>query len=150
MGNERVASGKVTKNSKPAQAKKAKASKNSEIDDIFAAKPTSSKPKATSEIDDIFTKKAQQPKPQQAEETKDKFAQKKPKPVTVVDATAADRISSVQQKQPPPKDDNFADSRGKQSKYTDDGLRVFYMDDLHIGEGEGDTELCPFDCDCCF
>ncbi|KAJ2055336.1 hypothetical protein GGI17_006678 [Coemansia sp. S146] len=49
-----------------------------------------------------------------------------------------------------PKSDDFADSRGKGSKYTEDGLRVFYMEDLRIGRGEGATELCPFDCTCCF
>ncbi|KAJ2035214.1 hypothetical protein H4S03_004468, partial [Coemansia sp. S3946] len=97
---------------------------NTEIDDIFATKnqpppkPTTVAPK--SEIDDILATKAT-------------------KSVTVVDATAT-TTTTIQQKRPP-KSDDFADSRGKGSKYTDDGLRVFYMEDLRIGEGEGETEL---------
>ncbi|KAJ2064613.1 hypothetical protein GGI17_000940, partial [Coemansia sp. S146] len=49
--------------------------------------------------------------------------------------------TTIQQQKRPPKSDDFADSRGKGSKYTEDGLRVFYMEDLRIGEGEGATEL---------
>ncbi|OMH83735.1 hypothetical protein AX774_g2749 [Zancudomyces culisetae] len=48
-------------------------------------------------------------------------------------------------------DDGFSDSRGlRNGRKTVDTLRVFYFDELKIGEGEGDTELCPFDCDCCY
>ncbi|KAJ1950537.1 hypothetical protein IWQ62_006555, partial [Dispira parvispora] len=47
-------------------------------------------------------------------------------------------------------DDGFFDSRGTKSKqYTEDGLPVFTVQDLGIGEG-GDTPDCPFDCQCCF
>jgi hypothetical protein len=46
-------------------------------------------------------------------------------------------------------DDGFGDSRGKSSKYTEDGLRIYSVQDLNIGLG-GDTPQCPFDCDCCF
>ncbi|KAJ2765966.1 hypothetical protein IWQ57_004566 [Coemansia nantahalensis] len=96
------------------------------------AKPARSSKKAT-EIDDIF-------------------AAPVPAPVKVVDASAAGKPKDQpKQKQNPPADnDGFADSRGKQSKYTDDGMRVFYMEDLRIGEGNGDTPDCPFDCQCCF
>ena len=34
-------------------------------------------------------------------------------------------------------------------RYTEDGLKIFSMAELKIGQG-GDTEDCPFDCDCCF
>ncbi|KAJ1822781.1 hypothetical protein H4S02_004759 [Coemansia sp. RSA 2611] len=138
-------------------------SKKSEIDDIFAAKkkPLPDTSESKHEIDDIFaTKGKPQAAPKALEPTPAAAAAaatpapaktKKTKPVTVVDATAAS-TTSVQQQQPrrPPKSDDFADSRGKSSKYTEDGLRVFYMEDLRIGEGEGATELCPFDCTCCF
>ncbi|KAJ1910869.1 hypothetical protein GGI13_000273 [Coemansia sp. RSA 455] len=129
---------------------------NTEIDDIFATKnqpppkPTTVAPK--SEIDDIFAAKKQPlPKPTtvaQKPETDDIFTAKATKSVTVVDATATTTTTNQQKR--PPKSDDFADSRGKGSKYTDDGLRVFYMEDLRIGEGEGETELCPFDCTCCY
>ncbi|KAJ3256804.1 hypothetical protein HDU77_002977 [Chytriomyces hyalinus] len=50
-------------------------------------------------------------------------------------------------------DDGFADSRGLKSgsrKSTDDGLRVFDNVELQIGNGNGDTPQCPFECWCCF
>ncbi|KAJ1736478.1 hypothetical protein LPJ78_005629 [Coemansia sp. RSA 989] len=95
-----------------------------------------------SEIDDIFSTKPSEPGLQDLPPSTD------PK---VVDATRVGKAGSAKSKlaAPPPEDD-FGDSRGKNSKYTDDGLRVFYMEDLKIGQGEGDTDLCPFDCQCCF
>ncbi|EKX72119.1 conserved hypothetical protein [Theileria equi strain WA] len=52
------------------------------------------------------------------------------------------------------------DKKGKSQEYstvplegkgrpTIDNLPVYTMEELNIGKG-GDTELCPFDCDCCF
>ncbi|KAI9595267.1 hypothetical protein BDF19DRAFT_82501 [Syncephalis fuscata] len=47
-------------------------------------------------------------------------------------------------------DDAFADTRGSQSsRYTEDGLPIYDAKLLRIGEG-GDTDQCPFDCECCF
>ncbi|KAI8050296.1 hypothetical protein BDF22DRAFT_696484, partial [Syncephalis plumigaleata] len=47
-------------------------------------------------------------------------------------------------------DDTFADTRGSQSsRYTEDGLPIYDAKILRIGEG-GDTDQCPFDCECCF
>ena len=41
--------------------------------------------------------------------------------------------------------------RDPKRKYTDDGIPIFSIDELHIGKaGSGKTDLCPFDCDCCF
>ncbi|GAA6028584.1 hypothetical protein JCM8097_007294 [Rhodosporidiobolus ruineniae] len=45
-------------------------------------------------------------------------------------------------------EERFMDSRGTRRK-TDDGLPIFSESELKIGLG-GDTELCPFDCQCCF
>ncbi|KAF0361848.1 DUF1764-domain-containing protein [Gigaspora margarita] len=46
--------------------------------------------------------------------------------------------------------DGFSDSRGTKSrKTTEDGLAVYDINELNIGNG-GDTPLCPFDCNCCF
>lgn len=48
-----------------------------------------------------------------------------------------------------PKDDNgFGDTRGRRK--TDDGLHIYTDKELRIGEGEGDTPDCPFDCWCCY
>lgn len=30
------------------------------------------------------------------------------------------------------------------------GLPIYTIAQLKIGQGKGDTPLCPFDCDCCF
>ncbi|KAJ2484850.1 hypothetical protein IWW37_006093, partial [Coemansia sp. RSA 2050] len=127
-------------------------SKKSEAGDIFAAKknPQADTAASKGEIDDIFaTKGKPSPAPKTLEPTLTAAAAtatstktKKTKPVTVVDATTAASTPGVpQQQKRPPKSDDFADSRGKSSKYTEDGLRVFYMEDLRIGEGEGTTEL---------
>ncbi|KAJ2235294.1 hypothetical protein IWW45_002708 [Coemansia sp. RSA 485] len=111
------------------------------------AKPT----KQTTEIDDIFASKPKQPQPPTTASATAAPVTKPSSSVKIVDATLADKIANPQkQKLPPKTDDNFGDSRGQKSKYTDDGMRVFYYDDLHIGEGEGDTDQCPFDCNCCF
>ncbi|KAJ2720972.1 hypothetical protein GGI07_004286 [Coemansia sp. Benny D115] len=137
----KVAAGKVQKPvAQPKPKPKPKPALISEIDDIFAAKPAATtKPAAVP--------KAPEPEPEPKPSAKHRN-------VKVIDASQADTAAKSSAKQkPPPKSDAdsvFADSRGKNSKYTEDGLRVFYMDDLRIGEGEGDTELCPFDCNCCF
>ncbi|KAJ2481664.1 hypothetical protein IWW56_001574 [Coemansia sp. RSA 2131] len=134
MGNK-VQSGKVGK-SKPSKSKPSKS----------IPVPSSNK---LSEIDDIFATKAPEPVlPSETAPISKSIPQ--PKNVKVIDATAAGKAIQKQQQLKPPKDDDFADSRGKNTKYTDDGLRVFFLDDLRIGEGEGDTEQCPFDCDCCY
>jgi hypothetical protein len=46
--------------------------------------------------------------------------------------------------------DDFANSRGAgERKRTDDGLRIFSPAELGMNDKGGDTELCPFDCNCC-
>ena len=37
----------------------------------------------------------------------------------------------------------------KVRRVTDDGFKIYTEEELGIGKG-GDTDLCPFDCDCCF
>ncbi|CDU22589.1 uncharacterized protein SPSC_01219 [Sporisorium scitamineum] len=83
---------------------------------------------------------------------------KKPKtPVQVVQDTSSltphhKTTSTLLQKD----DDDvqeFIDSRGTSGdrrKRTVDGLRIFTVEELRLGEqGAGETSLCPFDCDCC-
>ena len=38
----------------------------------------------------------------------------------------------------------------KSSRYTTEGFKIYTLDELGIDENRGgDTELCPFDCECC-
>lgn len=48
------------------------------------------------------------------------------------------------------KDDIFGGESGKGRKRTEEGYVIYTEDELKLGTGGGDTELCPFDCDCCF
>eukprot|EP00347_Sterkiella_histriomuscorum_P013624 403364007 len=41
------------------------------------------------------------------------------------------------------------DKKKQQNKFTEDGLKIYSMEDLNIGKG-GDSADCPFDCNCCF
>ncbi|KAL7069125.1 hypothetical protein ACR3K2_03820 [Cryptosporidium serpentis] len=40
-------------------------------------------------------------------------------------------------------------SKIKPIRYTEDGLPVYKLEDLKIGQGGG-TPDCPFDCECCY
>ena len=48
--------------------------------------------------------------------------------------------------------DDFSDSRGLKGgkrRFTEDGFPIYSLDELGIGRG-GDTDACPFDCECCY
>lgn len=49
------------------------------------------------------------------------------------------------------KDDIFGEKTGTR-KRTTDGLAIYTEEELGLGPGKGggDTDLCPFDCDCCY
>lgn len=49
-------------------------------------------------------------------------------------------------------DDQFDPRATKKGRrYTQDGLAIYTEDELNINKADaGNTELCPFDCDCCF
>ena len=55
---------------------------------------------------------------------------------------------------PPPMDEKLLkeiknEENGR--KKTDDGFAIYTADELKIGlKGSGNTDKCPFDCDCCF
>ncbi|KAI8594052.1 hypothetical protein BDZ88DRAFT_447755 [Geranomyces variabilis] len=77
----------------------------------------------------------------------------RPKPVVETVEFQEFRPSAAGVPLPPPGDDGaFADSRGltKGKRRTEDGLGLFYPDELKIGDGEGDTPQCPFECWCCY
>lgn len=35
-------------------------------------------------------------------------------------------------------------------RITDDGYKIYTMEELGLNDVGGDTDLCPFDCQCCF
>ena len=48
--------------------------------------------------------------------------------------------------------DGFFGTRGSKTderRYTEDGFPIYTDKELRVNEG-GDTEDCPFDCQCCF
>ncbi|ORY41096.1 hypothetical protein BCR33DRAFT_719174 [Rhizoclosmatium globosum] len=100
---------------------------------------TSPKKGKANDIDDLPVKKPE--------------AEKKKEVETVVFAVPTARpIPPKKKTMDGDEDDGFANSRGsdKSTKRTEDGLRVFYNTDLQIGQGNGDTPQCPFDCWCCY
>lgn len=68
-------------------------------------------------------------------------------------AAAAAAAAAVKTRRHPPLErDGMGDVRGMGSKVrplTDDGLPVYSAQEMKIGMG-GDTDQCPFDCECCF
>ncbi len=49
------------------------------------------------------------------------------------------------------KDDIFGEVTAKGRKRTEEGFAIYTEDELGLGrKGGGDTDLCPFDCECCF
>lgn len=49
------------------------------------------------------------------------------------------------------KDDIFGGDAGKKRKRTEEGYAIYTEDELGLTKkGGGDTDLCPFDCDCCY
>lgn len=49
------------------------------------------------------------------------------------------------------KDDIFgADAGAKGRKKTEEGYAIYTEDELQLGAKGGETDQCPFDCECCF
>ncbi len=120
-----VSSNKVSSKNKPEKKATSSASPKE--------KPISTK--KSSEIDDIFSALATAKKEKQQ-------------------STATTQVTEISTKKKiQPKidhDDGFADSRGSNSRRkTDDGYAIYSVQELNIGKG-GDTEDCPFDCECCY
>ncbi|KAH8078348.1 hypothetical protein HD553DRAFT_326971 [Filobasidium floriforme] len=88
-----------------------------------------------------------------------------PKVVEVLDPSAVSRSKVKQALQPPPsrsklkggrrevdvEEEMFRDSRGDgPRRQTEEGFMIFKEAELDIDPEAGGTELCPFDCECCF
>jgi len=131
----------------------------SEIDDIFASKPTSKKKQQQKPSTSSFP----QSKPKSVEESSCK---KRPLPETVVDVSAdlagpskrrkkntiPNKNSKLNEtKKNPNKITGFEDSRGSDDRRkTEEGWLVYKEHELGLNSEGGDTPLCPFDCNCCF
>ncbi len=49
------------------------------------------------------------------------------------------------------KDDLFGEQTGKGRKKTEEGFNVYTEEELGMGNpNAGNTDQCPFDCQCCF
>ncbi|KAI0048348.1 DUF1764-domain-containing protein [Auriscalpium vulgare] len=137
----------------------------SEIDDIFASKPTTPSLQRTKKKKDKKRKRlTADPDPVSTAPTASASAVV---PETVVDpSVAASRAPSQPEKRKRSKAEvpspakkvkhsedeaRFKDSRGTgPRRKTEEGFSIFKEDELDIRPEAGGTPLCPFDCDCCF
>ncbi|GAA6019154.1 hypothetical protein JCM11491_002866 [Sporobolomyces phaffii] len=142
----------------------------SEIDDIFAKKPKAAQSTTPAEAAATAATKSKKKKkegaklavePAVADEVVP-IAQPKKVPETFVDTssvieaykpaeaqvTKKAKDMTDEEKKAAEEEQRFRDSRGTRKK-TEDGLPIYDTSELKIGLG-GDTELCPFDCECCF
>jgi hypothetical protein len=126
--------------------------------------------KAASEIDDIFGQAAAKSK--QQKEQKPAAASKEAEPckvgfspiclpalsmlVWVIQTPVKTLCSCISALQKPSKvegskDDIFGEQVGKGRKKTEEGFNIYTEDELGLNRpNAGMTDLCPFDCDCCF
>ncbi|KAH8835199.1 DUF1764-domain-containing protein, partial [Flagelloscypha sp. PMI_526] len=101
----------------------------------------------TSEIDDIFSGKASS--------SKKKSKQIVPEEIVDTSSSLGKPSKNLAKSKPEKKtklaknDTPFADSRGTSSRRTtEEGWSIYKEADLGIDPEQGDTPLCPFDCDC--
>lgn len=108
--------------------------KNDEIDSIFA-KPSKPRTAASDNIPHTSTSTSSKPKP-------------------TISSSNQSKQSSTPTSTRPPIDDFGLTRNGSKAlsaaalRQTEDGFHIYAIEDLRMGEG-GDTDLCPFDCDCC-
>lgn len=92
-----------------------------------------------SEIDELFAKKKKVIAKPKETDTKapEKKTGKNSEKKSVKQDKAKDKVFEAKPSKP------------KQTKFTEEGFKIYSTDDLEIGKG-GETEDCPFDCKCCF
>ncbi|KIY97067.1 hypothetical protein MNEG_10894 [Monoraphidium neglectum] len=119
----------------PSAEKKATKRSKDEIDDIFSSKPPKKVAKAAAGGDDEGGGAAD---------------------VAALSALAA-QVKSAREKQQGQKakvegskDDIFGQAAGKARKKTEEGFTIYTEDELGLGSKGGNTDKCPFDCECCF
>ncbi|KAI8101746.1 hypothetical protein M9434_006813 [Picochlorum sp. BPE23] len=97
----------------------------------------SNAPKTRDEIDDLFSdlKKSVKQKEKQEKEKDSKHSNVEQKTKNNIEGS---------------KDDIFGNEAENERKRTDEGYAIYTEAELGFGKKGGDTDLCPFDCDCCF
>eukprot|EP01128_Nolandella_sp_AFSM9_P004561 TRINITY_DN2062_c0_g1_i1.p1 TRINITY_DN2062_c0_g1~~TRINITY_DN2062_c0_g1_i1.p1 ORF type:complete len:136 (+),score=45.22 TRINITY_DN2062_c0_g1_i1:479-886(+) len=128
--------GSTTKGEKPSQLQMKKKKSSSSAKKTQQVPTTAKGPK--NDIDDIFSSV------KKTKGTKEKKLTYKERQAKIEER---EKKKELRQKD----DDFWGDSRGNNSssRYTEEGYPIFTKEQLKIGEG-GDTDLCPFDCKCCF
>lgn len=118
------------KQQKSAQKQQAKNNQvKSQLDDIFSVIPSPGQ-----------TDAASTPSSKKTDNLKSQKSSKKPTAETSKQSeTGAVVIDDM----------GFTDSGNGERKRTEEGYRIFTVEELRLGEG-GDTPLCPFDCECCW
>eukprot|EP00877_Chromochloris_zofingiensis_P010526 jgi/Chrzof1/5727/Cz16g13080.t1 len=107
--------------------------------------PHDGKKRAKDEINDIFGSKKKQ-KPATVEQS----ANAGDPQVSDVAAHVKQAREAKLSKLEGSKDDIFGEEATKARKRTEEGYTIYSETELGLGKKGGDTDLCPFDCDCCF
>jgi hypothetical protein len=121
----------------------------SAIDDIFSRKKCSTTKSTKPSIPEPPTPIPKHTKKSKKKEARQSLADMQKSAVQVVEFKESS-TSSIKQDVPVDQD-GFGDSRGNSGKRRKiDGLSLYSTEELNIGKGAGDTEDCPFDCQCCY
>lgn len=124
---------------KPVQQTSQGKKKKNEIDDIFAA--ASGKLQEAADVEEdipeelaAFAAKLAKARAKKKAQNKDDKAQ----------------VAGSKTKVDGSKDDIFGQETKTNRKKTEEGYAIYTEDELNMGKQGGNTDLCPFDCDCCF
>jgi len=116
------------------QQKHTKKRAKNDIDDIFSsAKKAAADPEADGEGQEEATNPELESLAKQVKEGREKL-----------------QASTKRPKVEGSKDDIFGETAGKARKRTEEGFTIYSEEELGLGKKGGNTDLCPFDCDCCF
>ncbi|KDD75149.1 hypothetical protein H632_c841p0 [Helicosporidium sp. ATCC 50920] len=121
-----------------------------------SAKSVVAKPKPTAKPLAANEKKTEQASKAAVSEIDDLFGSLKGKTLKPATANAEDQATvapkenSVKKAVVGSKNDIFGTEQSSGRKKTEEGFSIFSEDELRLKGKGGDTDLCPFDCDCCY
>ncbi|KAI8476062.1 MAG: hypothetical protein J3K34DRAFT_516967 [Monoraphidium minutum] len=141
-----AAAAKAPEQPAPAAADKGKGKRaKDEIDDIFSSKPAKKAAAAAADEEGGSGGGAAQA-PAAADGGED----------TAALSELAEQVKAAREKAKRPKvegskDDIFGVAGGKSRKRTEEGFAIYSEEELGFSKrNAGETDLCPFDCDCCY